>query len=179
MHLIKGFVKTGLIYLLLVSIAGCNTVKSNARDNQTRPGKEVIEKADQYLGRGEYENYRKLLRTFIEKYPESEYADDALYRLAYLHVVWDRKNPFHNYREARQSFMDFVVKFPKSRYFDACNNWLKILNSYFELKTADKPVIQKVTRENCSELERKNRELAQENEKLREILKDLEAALER
>ncbi|MBN2424826.1 MAG: hypothetical protein JXR46_08280 [Calditrichaceae bacterium] len=177
MPLIREFNKKISLLLILLVLSGCMTSKTGRIPEKENDDRTKIEKADLLLEKGQYRKAHKILTDLLADHPYSSYTDDAQYRLAYLHVVADDKNPYFNYRQARKHFMEFVSIFPKSKYVSPCNNWLKILN--LALESEKKNASPRDGKNECKGLENKVKALSEENKKLREIIRDFESVLER
>ncbi len=167
-----------IIYLIsFLIIYSCAAGKKSTTESGNI-GHKTIKKADEYLKNERYPDVQKLLSTFLNNYPNSEYADDAAYRLAYLHVVYNKNNPYYDYIQARKQFLKFRTDFPESLYLYACNNWLKVLNLALNNNVRHGGNVIR-SDNNCDRLKNEVNELKKENQQLREVLKDLESALDR
>jgi len=177
MPLISVISKAILYVVISVTLIACTAGRS-ATDAPSNIEHRAIKAADEYLEKERYRDVHKILTAFMEKYPNSEYADDAAYRLAYLHVVYSEDNPYFNYKQAHRKFLEFSGNFPGSRYLYACNNWLKVLNLNLDSNVKNhQGVVYK--KDDCDGLKKQVDELKRENQQLREVLKDLESALDR
>ncbi len=181
MYLIKDSVKIGLsISILSIFLLKCTLLNQHKNpDVHQEDGRGVVEHVDHLLKNRRYERAVKVMDAFRSQYPRHAHADDAAYRRAYICVIADSANPFLDYAEARARFEDFKSRFPQSRYHSACNNWLKILNLYFNAK---RPILERKQQRNTESIKALRKtisELEGENQKLRKTLSDLEQALQR
>ncbi len=121
-----------------------------------------------------YDEAAQIYRQFLDHYPGHMLADDAAYRLAYLHVVADPVNPLYDYDKARLLFQKFIETYENSRYINACTNWLAVLQPRREQKSpgfSDKTDVM--------QLKQQISDLRSENKKLRTTLAELQEAIER
>ncbi len=166
-----------LIFFGLVT-GGCN--KSSYQQDESLEF-EIMERANVYIENGDYEKAGLIYEQFIKKFSSHAYVDDAAYRLAYLHVISDERNPFFDYKKATTYFEKFIETYPNSRYIIACKNWLNLLMSVTPA-TVD-PVIIRV-KENAdpavlNRLKAEIKSLQQENTRLKQTLDELQRAIER
>lgn len=136
--------------------------------------KEIILAADKALKEKKYRTAFRYLNFLLNNDPHSSFADDAAYRLAYLHVVADSGNPYFDYAQALKAFKRFKKNYPQSIYSSACNNWLKILYLFFDLKRESVQLRQK-----NQNMQKMLRRLKNRNTELERTLKDLEHVIKR
>lgn len=168
-------VKHFVPFLLLILVNSC-LVQQELVKKETSPNEEkkIVLALDSLLKAGQYVQAERYGRLFLTRYEHSPYVDDVAYRLTYLHVIADPKNPFFDYAQARRSFKTFLQKFPSSQYAFACNNWLKVLYLISQLqKQVEK--LQSENRKLESELKVKSAEIDQ----LKSTLRDLEKVIKR
>jgi TolA-binding protein len=170
------------IYMLLFLYFGCHQqtgLTSGARGSDER----LFRHAAALLENGDFEQAHKVYTAFLAKFPDHEFADDAAYRLAYLHVFTAEKNPYFGYQQAQDAFERFIEKYPESNYTQACRNWLALLT----MKNATpKSVVEKgnrvVTQFNPEEIRKYTEQifrLEEENQQLKEALGELQKAIQR
>jgi tetratricopeptide (TPR) repeat protein len=177
------FVKiaTGIGFFVgLILILGCTQGTNGKAYNQPYYRElSLFRHAGSLLEQGEFSKAYKLYGQFLEKYPKHPYADDAAYRLAYMHVMVSDQNPYFDYIKARMVFQNFIETYQNSHYISACKNWIYILNLYSrpERLISDESVTgDHVTNAGFSE---EIRRLRAENERLKENLEQLQKAIER
>ena len=68
---------------------------------------EMLQKGSTDLENGKYDQAQLIYSRFISQYPEHPYVDDAAYRLAYISVIADEKNPYFNYKNGLVLFQKF------------------------------------------------------------------------
>jgi len=109
----------------------------------------------------------------VKKYPESEYADEALYKKGYLEVYLGK------YEDARNSFSALLKKYPESCWrFDASlwDGVLGELSACKNVKTDEAKA--SINGKESGELDKKLKILEAENEELREQLRTLRKLLQ-
>jgi outer membrane protein assembly factor BamD (BamD/ComL family) len=176
--LIKEVLKIGLLVSCIVFVYSCTeravTLKNGQHDEQLA----IFTRAQQYLDDGAYEKAYKLYRYYLETYPATPLADDAAYRLCYLHVMVSDHNPYFNYQSAQKQFQKFIETYKNSRYIIACNNWLGILQKMHAGQQQKYDATVDTKSEMISEQERIT-QLENENKKLKATLLELQQAIER
>jgi outer membrane protein assembly factor BamD (BamD/ComL family) len=142
---------------------------------------ELMKKASNNLENKNYDQAYVIYSQFVINYPTHPYVDDAAYRLAYLSVIADKENPFFNYKNGLSLFQNFIENYPNSRYINACQNWVNLLNTIIELsKNQSVSAVGKGI--NSSEINRLKNELKRlraENAELKNTLDELQEAIER
>jgi len=134
----------------------------------------VFSHARELVEKHAYEEAAQIYRQFLDHYPGHIFADDAAYRLAYLHVVADPVNPLYDYEKARLLFQKFIETYKNSRYINACTNWLAVLQPR---KGQNSPGLSDKT--DVMQLKQQISDLRSENIKLRTTLAELQEAIER
>lgn len=89
-------------------------------------GKEDYSTAFSYLKEGRYSKSISEFESFIKKYPDSRFSDNAQYWLGEANYV------SRNYKKALNEFQRLIAKFPDSTKVSGAR--LKIGYTYFELK---------------------------------------------
>jgi outer membrane protein assembly factor BamD (BamD/ComL family) len=178
----KGMLLT-LLFFSLFSFTACTSSLKNENNKRTALEKELVGNADKLFKNKKYSDGVRLLTNYLKKYPDSQYSDDAAYRLAYVCVIADKENSYYNYKNAELRFRKVIEKYPETNYFSACKNWIKILNLY-NSKVTDKTKISSTVpgKDNYpgkKALINENKVLKQENERLKKTLSELEEALQR
>ncbi len=74
---------------------------------------------------GDYRGAHAAYRQALEDYPESPFADRALFGLARLFVA--AENPDRNYRVAYQHFGRLLADYPQSRWAREARAWREVL----------------------------------------------------
>lgn len=176
--MLKNRVRIGL-FVIIILISGCS------RGNMGRAQEEpyyrelsLFRQATDLLDQEQYTQAHRLYQLFLEKYPKHPYADDAAYRLAYLHVIYSANNPYFSYDSARVVFQNFIENYQNSRYINACKNWLNVIEAGSGLNT-NVPESSSITgsvsgQDHTQELQR----LREENTRLKQNLKELQRAIE-
>ncbi|WP_456409062.1 outer membrane protein assembly factor BamD [Caldithrix abyssi] len=173
---ISGKIKLlfGITLFWLFSQCAFQQGLESTKEKKALPEKQVVLTIDSLLRAGDFVRAEKYARLFEKRYPFSPYADDIAFRLAYLHVIALKNNPFYDYEEAREAFEKFLIKYPESRYALACNNWLKVLYLSFRLE------------KRINELEKENRRVRKQIEEkaekiiqLQNTLQDIEKVIKR
>ena len=140
-----------------------------------------MESGSIYLEKGGYEEANMIYTKFIVKYPDHPYVDDAAYRLAYMSVIADIKNPYFDYNNAVTLFEKFIENYPNSRYINACNNWINLLKTV--KINNDKSSVASTNNQSdsikISQLKIKLKRVQAENAKLKNTLDELQKAIER
>ena len=121
-----------------------------------------------------YEEAAQVYVQFLDQYPRHIFADDAAYRLAYLHVVADPVNPLYDYEKASLLFQKFIETYENSRYINACTNWLAVLQPR---RGQNSPGLS--DKADVMQLKQQISDLRSENKKLRMTLAELQEAIER
>ena len=171
--------------LIFLFVAGflfrnCNKNLSDANmDNQTEL--DFIQKGSAYIEKGEYDQAKNIYSQFIIKFPDHPYVDDAAYRLAYICVIADEKNPYFDYKNAAVLFQNFIENYPNSRYINACKNWLNLLKAIGmdHQEPILSPVDQQQILNEISRLRNELKRVQAENARLKNTLDDLQKAIER
>jgi outer membrane protein assembly factor BamD (BamD/ComL family) len=142
---------------------------------------EIMQSASDYLDKGKYDQAHSIYEQFVNKYPSHPYVDDAAYRLAYISVIADDKNPYYDYKKAHMLFQNFIENYPNSRYINACHNWLNLLNTFMKMReeqSASKAGNGSKTNE-INRLRNELKRIRAENSNLKKTLEDLQKAIER
>jgi outer membrane protein assembly factor BamD (BamD/ComL family) len=174
---------------VILLLAGC----SSGRYVPVTPDAVLIEKGDVALESKEYDKAVTLYRNLEEKFPESQYADDARFKVGFAYVCY--KNPNMDYQKALREFKILVEKYPHSNWLYEANNWLRVMEMIVRYQTTvtQAPVVppqpkdttalkelasyknKMVDLENkIAEITAANGTLQAENEKLKSVLKKLE-----
>lgn len=177
----SGSIKSGLpfcLVLALLSFPGCSDEPSVPPPDAAL---EIFSRATIHVEQGRYEQAALIYSTFIESHTGHPYLDDAAYRLAYLRVIADKKNPYFNYQKAVLFFENFIETYPNSRYINACTNWLHVLNKIIPAQA--EPVNVSVTDNEQpaanKQLQKQLSLLEEENKRLLNKIRELQDAIER
>jgi tetratricopeptide (TPR) repeat protein len=134
-----------------------------------------------YLEKGAYKEAEGVYSQFLINSPDHPYVDDAAYRLAYMCVIADKRNPYFNYQNAEILFQNIIENYPNSRYINACQNWLNLLK-IVNIDHGESSVSSIKDQLNSNEINKLRNELNRikaENIKLKNTLDELEKAIER
>lgn len=165
---------------LFVLILGCSSQDSARRiDEPYYRELSLFRRAGNLLEDGQYSQARELYIQFSEKYPKHPYADDAAYRIAYLHVISDPDNPYYDYHKAWILFQKFIENYQNSHYITACKNWISLLDICLKSPYGETKERSGVVQEPNEQLIREIEKLREENNKLYQDLEQLQQALER
>jgi tetratricopeptide (TPR) repeat protein len=150
-------------------------------DDKANLGTEIFEIGNAYVQDGKYQQAWEIYSRFILKFPTHTYVDDAAYRLAYIHVIADDKNPYYNYSEAFGLFENFIENYPNSRYIKACKNWMNVLTNLASRPLDPEVGVRKEESDSTliNQLKDELSSTKRENVKLRKTLKELQTAIER
>jgi len=172
---ISARVKPFIFLLLAILMSSCLSQQKMAK-NETAPNSErkIVLAIDSLLKNQQFIKAEHYGRLFLNRYEHSPYVDDVVYRMAYLHVIADSKNPFFDYSQALKSFQLFLKKFPASQYAFACNNWLKVLYLTSQLQKQVE-TLQSDNRKLKNELKVSSAQI----EQLKSTLRDLEKVIKR
>ena len=120
----------------------------------------------------------RIVFDFVQRYPNHPLADDAAYRLCYIHVFDSDKNNYFNYADALKQFQKFIETYKNSRYISACKNWIAVLN---HVKKRGQVVTDVPVLDNPARPEERERiiKLEEENKRLKNTLLELQKAIER
>ncbi len=166
-----------LCHILILLLAGCSRPAGGGNNE------DLLELASRALTGGNYRLAHDTYRRILDHPDDSPLKDDAAYRLAYLSVIADERNPYLDYEKARRQFRQFVDEFPKSRYIMACNNWLKVLNLVVRRNTEQPATRTNQSSRTCEQqlqlLEKQLTQMREKNESLQKTLNRLRAAIER
>ncbi len=165
-----------LIFFIILIFNGCLSKQPILSKNKSKVNdeKRIVLAMDSLLKAARYQQAYRVGQAFLKRFPESPLIDDVYYRLAYLHIIADGKNPYFDYQQATQAFEQFFKNFPQSNYALACNNWLKVLYLIAQQKKQLKKFKRKMQLLQ-SQLEFKNKQILQ----LQNTLRDLEHAIKR
>ena len=185
LSLIKEVNLTKLNYFILVTLIGfqfsnCHKNASHDDDDMEVELQTMNDGAD-YLEKGGYEEAERIYSNFIISFPGHPYIDDAAYRLAYMRVIVDDRNPYFNYQNAVILFQNFIENYPNSRYINACQNWLnliKVLNNE-QGKSSVSAIRDQSDSYDINELKNELNRIRAENAKLKNTLEELQKAIER
>ncbi len=172
-------VKTKLLSFLVILFLLTSCFKAvhpskKTSDESEAAQKQIVLMIDRLLKNERFTQAQHYAVRFKQRYPKSPYIDDVAFRLAYLHVIDAPNNPFFDYQKAYKAFQEFLEKFPQSRYALACNNWRKVLYLHFQLKKR----LEQSERQNQA-LRKQLKEKANEIERLKNTLLDLEKVIKR
>jgi len=165
-----------LFHMLIVLLSACTRTGGGSNED-------LMELASRALVNGNYRLAHDTYRRILDHPDDSPLKDDAAYRLAYISVIADERNPYLDYEKARRQFRQFVDEFPKSRYIMACNNWLKVLNLVVRQNTEQPATRTNQLSRTCEQqlqlLEKHIKQMREKNESLQKTLNRLRAAIER
>ena len=184
MLLISG-VNIAKFYTLICLIIGiffsaCNTYTSSDKTNNLIE-LELMQKGALFVEEGKYDQAYNLYSQFLTDYPNHPYIDDAAYRLAYISVIADEKNPHFDYEQGLSHFQNFIENYPNSRYIIACQNWKNLIEIMIRLSEGQSAK-KNGKGMNAAEINRLKIELKRvkaENADLKQTLEDLQKAIER
>ena len=168
-----------ILALLLLNGSQCASA-----GHETPPRADIIyDKAQNDLRRQRFEEAKFEYRKIYTEYPESELADNALFKLGYIACVQE------DYLDASDLFSTLIAKYPKSEWnFDA-KVWLGLLESWQKLDNElekvnkqlgivqDQPLQDDApagTTTEIEELQERINRLSDENRKLRELIESIE-----
>ncbi len=172
---ISARVKPFIFLLLAILMSSClSRQKMIQNELESTDERKIVLAIDSLLKNQQFEKAEHYGRLFLNRYEHSPYVDDVAYRMAYLHVIADAKNPFFNYSQALKSFRLFLKKFPASQYAFACNNWLKVLYLTSQLQKQVE-TLQNENRKLKYELNTSSAQI----EQLKNTLRDLEKVIKR
>jgi outer membrane protein assembly factor BamD (BamD/ComL family) len=166
--------------ILFILISGCaHGTGGKAYDQPYYREHSLFRHAGSLLEQGDFTQARQLYVQFLEKYPKHPYADDAAYRLAYMHVMIAENNPYFDYSKARTVFQNFIESYQNSHYISACKNWINVLdfNKQQMQMNSDTPVQPDMIKN--AQISEELRRLRAENASLRQNLEQLQRAIER
>ena len=174
--------KSRLFFVFLFGFIcfSCARISPDNTDNSDME-RQIIENGNTCIENGNYQRAKEIYYQFIIKYPDHPYIDDAEYRLAYIAVIADDKNPYFNYDNAEILFQNFIENYPNSHYIIACNNWLKLLSKVSEKSRAEESVASEddTLSKEINQLKNQLSALQRENTQLKKTLEDLQRAIER
>ena len=167
------------LFVIIILISGCSQANTGrAQEEPYYRELSLFRQATDLVDQEEYTQAHRLYTLFLEKYPKHPYADDAAYRLAYLHVIYSDKNPYFSYDSARVVFQKFIENYQNSRYINACKNWLNIIGAGPGLSTSMPEKSRKAGSASEKDQTEELRRLREENTRLKENLKELQRAIE-
>ncbi len=164
-----------LLVIMLLFYMGCarqHTVQKSVESNDQL--ERVFSHATNLIDKGNYTEAARIYQNFLQRYPAHDYADDAAYRLAYLHIMADPANPLCDYKKAYSLFQNFIETYKNSRYINACKNWLAVLQP--RIRQQDPVTLDTAE---IMQLRQQISEIQSENQKLKTTLAELQQAIER
>lgn len=169
-----------LLFLILSLFSNCHK-NSTHDDFENDIELDIMERGSAYLEKGEYDEATLVYSQFMVKFPDHPYVDDAAYRLAYMCVIADIKNPYFDYKNAEILFHKFIENYPNSRYINACNNWINLLNSvrFNNEKLSESSSDEQSNFNEINQLKIELKRVQAENIKLKNTLDELQKAIER
>ncbi len=171
------------LFILIISIillSQCHKTTVNEK-TESEIELEIMERGSDYLKNGKYNEAHSLYSQFVDDHPMHPYLDDAAYRLAYMSIIADEKNPYFDYKKALLLFQNFIENYPNSRYIIASQNWVNLLLQVAKLRE-EHSVSKTGNGMNSSEINRLKNELNRvqaENARLINTLEELQKAIER
>jgi len=87
----------------------------------------VLTDADSLFSAGNYLHAKMRYAKVLTSYPNTEWAEEAQYRLGFLNVYY--ANPFADWEAALREFTVYQSKYPNGRWISDVNSWLSILHS--------------------------------------------------
>jgi len=173
--------KFGIGFLLfIVLISGCSPKTADSKDDELYYRElSAFRKANDLIENGEYSRAQQIYLKFLDKYPKHPYADDAAYRVAYLHVIASQDNPYFDYRQARILFQNFIENYENSRYISACKNWIHILDLCTQSSADNMRKTSQTDPVVDTQIQKEIQQLREENARLKENLDQLQKAIER
>ena len=97
MYLIKETLRLIIVNCIAMFVIGCSQHTSASKNLHPDEVMAVFKRAQLYINQEAYSNAYKLYEYFIKQYPNHPLADDAAYRLCYIHVIGSGKNVYLNY----------------------------------------------------------------------------------
>ena len=169
-----------LLLLGIFILSACNKNFSN-QDSESELESQIMEKGAEFLEMRNYNQANKIYSQFIAKFPDHPYVDDAAYRLAYICVIADDKNPYFNNEKAQDQFQNFIENYPNSRYISPSRNWLSILQRITVNNDEESQISSKNSLESdeINQLRNELLRLQGENSRLKKTLEELQKAIER
>jgi tetratricopeptide (TPR) repeat protein len=141
---------------------------------------QLFDSATENLKDQRFEESKYEFRQFYSKHPNSEYADDALFRLGYISCLQG------NYADARDYFSTLIDDYLKSEWVFDAEVWKSLLDSWIEKDRELKSVKSKLssmkprdkaeTGDSAGDIEalqEKLDRLREDNRKLREIIESM------
>jgi len=119
-------VKSTLVVIALIVLAGCATVKPEAKTHND------FQVADLAVKHKRYEEAVAIYRKILSEPLQSESSADALFQLAYIQTLYD--NPQKDYTNAIQSFDEFIKRYPDHVRYQEAENWRFILKTILDLR---------------------------------------------
>lgn len=157
----------------------------------TAPDALLYHQAETALAAQDYDTALRVYQEVQQQYPGSEYGDDAQFKIGFLYIC--HKNPQVHYDKALNAFRELVKDYPQSIWVYEASSWIKVLESRQELQAKAEQVLKapppEAGTEQLKEVQRHLQEmnksvdkltaekkaLIDENEKLKSVLKKLEA----
>ncbi len=172
-------------YCSIIFILGTLFISCAHTSSVTRGPSDLFASASDNLKKQRFEEAKYEFRQFVNNFPESNLADDALYRLGYISCVQGK------YFDAEGFFVTLIDDYPKSEWVFDADVWRKLLEKYRvaadELETVKKklnsskvetgtaktsspaPVVEEVDK-----LQDELNRLKEDNRKLRELIESME-----
>ncbi len=107
-----------------IFLAGCAHIQETPSS-----AKETYSVAQENLKKKRYEEAKYNYESILSEYPNSDLADNALFRLGYIACI---QLEFEN---ARDNFTTLREKYPKSEWLFDTETWLGLLDSHHDLYT--------------------------------------------
>jgi len=176
MAVLKFWIKSLCISAVVLSLSCAHTTHTH------RSADDLFASASDNLRRQRFEEAKYEFNKYYIENPESDLADDALYRLGYIACVQNR------YDDARGYFETLIEEYPKSNWLFDTKVWTRLLDSWAssnaELESVKSklssaraepaPVQQPAPSEEIERMQEELERLREDNRKLRELIESME-----
>ncbi|MBI5180933.1 MAG: tetratricopeptide repeat protein [Nitrospirae bacterium] len=116
-----------IIFFTLLLSTGCS-----AYLKQDEPNKKHYLQSHALFNEKKYAEAAEGFRSFVEKYPDDELADDAQYFFAYTLSYYDNKDK--DYEKALAEFKRLIVKYPRSYWIKDAKHAIAQIEEILKLK---------------------------------------------
>ncbi len=128
-----------IVLLLLLLLVGCIPPPPPTPPSSPAPQENIVSGPDADLQKAMILENEKKYSDAIAAYgkiavdsPQSPAAADALFAIAYIHVLYD--NPQKDYAQALSEFEDFVKRYPDHEKARDAKNWQTVLKLLLDTK---------------------------------------------